>query len=488
MGVRVCVALGGLGTTAAIEAMGVAARGGADLAELRLDLMPGFDLEALLASRPLPVIVTYRPKRAGGAYVGSEEGRVATLRKALALGAEHVDAEPDTVHLLRGAGPGKLIVSHHDFAGVTRPLATVYRRLAGLGADIVKMAVTAQRIEDNLEVFEVLRQADRPTIGLAMGEAGVISRILAGRYGAYLTFAAPDEAGGTAPGQVSLGDMVGMYRAGDIGPATALYGVIANPVGHSLSPAIHNAAFSHCGLDAVYLPLLVEEPVSFLQRFVPLGFRGFSVTIPHKQAVIQALDELEPLARRIGAANTVVVSNGRLSGYNSDAEGAVRSIEEFLPSGAALAGMQALLIGAGGLARALAYALSDRGVRLTIANRGLGRARELATEVGATYVALEKMAGVPADLLLQTTSVGMHPKVGESIVPAAMLHPGLVVYDAVYNPLETRLLREARAAGCVTVSGLGHFVNQAARQFELWTGLEAPRDIMRQVMLTRLAR
>ncbi|MGQ9552602.1 MAG: shikimate dehydrogenase [Anaerolineae bacterium] len=484
--VLVCVALAGQ-MVEVLNAVRQAAELGADLVELRLDLMPGFDLETLLRGRPLPVIVTYRPKRAGGAYIGSEEERLATLRRAMALGAEYVDVEPDVVHHLRGYGSAKIIVSHHEFGATSPPLRRMYDHLAATGADIIKVAVMAERIESNLAVFDLLRTSDRPTIALAMGEAGVISRILAGRYNSFLTFAALDGTAPVAPGQIGLSDMLYLYRVREISANTELYGVMANPVGHSMSPVIHNAAFKESGLDAVYLPLLVQEPVSFLRAFTPLGFKGYSVTIPHKQAVLVALDEVEPLAARIGAVNTVIAHNGRLLGYNTDVEGAIRSIEEALPEGMSLAGSRALLIGAGGLARALAYGLTGKGVQLTIANRNIERARALAAEVGADYCSLADMPGVQVDLLLQTTSVGMYPNVDESIVPAGILRPGLVVYDAVYNPLETRLLREAAAAGCITVSGLGHFINQAARQFELWTGMAAPRQVMREAILQRLA-
>lgn len=481
---RVCVSLAG--TMAEVMAgMERAAVLGADLVELRLDLMPSFDLEALLARCPLPAVVTYRPKRAGGEYRGPEEERLAVLRRAIDLGAAYLDVEPDCVHLLERRGGTRLIVSHHNFEGVPRPLAAVHERLGHLGADIVKVAVTAADIQDNLEVFDLLRRSRMPTIALAMGEPGAISRILAGRFGAYLTFASLDAGHEVAPGQLALADLLGMYRARHIGPRTRLYGVMANPVGHSMSPAVHNAAFAELGLDAVYLPLLVREPRRFLETFTPLGFGGYSVTIPHKQAVMPSLDGIEPLAARIGAVNTIVVREGRLHGYNTDVDGALDSIAEAVP-GISFAGTAALLVGAGGLGRALAHGLADRGARLTIVNRGYERAQALAAEVGATARPIEDMAEVEAELLLQTTSVGMHPKVQESIVPRVMLRPGLIVYDAVYNPLETRLLREAKEAGCITVSGLGHFINQAARQFELWTGREAPRQVMRRAMLERL--
>ena len=486
VGVLVCVSLAASDTAQALALMGRAARLGADLAEVRLDLMESFDLETLVRQRPLPLLVTCRPLRSGGGYVGLEAERTEVLRLALELGAEYVDAEPEDVPLLRECGSGKVIASWHDYQGTPFSLEQRYAALAHTGADVVKVAVTARTIEDNLEVLRLLERAEKPCIALAMGEAGVISRLLAGRYGALLTFASLGGHDPVAPGQVDLREMLEWYRVKDIGPDTALYGVIANPVGHSMSPAVHNAAFRELGLNAVYLPLLVEDPVRFIRAFTPLGFRGYSVTIPHKQVVIPVLDQVEPLARRIGAVNTIVIRDGRLHGYNTDVEGALQSIEEVLPAGQALSGLRALVVGAGGLGRGLAYALADRGVKLTIANRSEEKGRLLAAELGAAFCPLGGMAGVEVDLLLQTTSVGMRPAEKESVVPADMLRPGMVVYDAVYNPLETRLLREARRAGCTIVSGLGHFINQAARQFELWTGLPAPREVMRAVMLERL--
>ncbi len=463
-----------------------AAAGGADLVELRLDLIPGFELGALLSDRPCPVIVTFRPAREGGRYEGDESERLNVLRQAMALGAEYVDVEHDAAAALERVAGCQRIVSYHDFEGVPRPLRLLWERLAGLDADVIKIAVTASRIEDNLEVFDLLRGADRPTIALAMGEAGVISRILAGRYGGYLTYACLGSQP-VAPGQVPLADLLGMYRFRAISRETQLYGVMANPVGHSMSPAVHNAAFEALGLDAVYLPLLVDEPVEFLQRFTPLGFRGFSVTIPHKQAVMAGLDEVQPLAARLESVNTVVVDEGgRLFGYNTDVEGALVTIEAALEPGDSLRGKRVLLVGAGGLGRALAHGLTERRAELVITNRTEERGLALAAEVGAQFVSLDGMAGANPDVLVQTTSVGMHPRIAESIVPAGMLRPGLVVYDAVYNPLETRLLRDARAAGCRTVSGIGHFVNQAAGQFELWTGRKAPTEVMRSVLLERL--
>jgi len=486
-GMLVCVSLAGE-MRDVLARMEHAKTRGADLVELRLDLIPAFDLSVLVQNRPLPVIVTHRPKREGGRYVGSEDERVLVLQKAIDLGVEYVDVECDSAHLLRRNNSTKIIVSHHDFQGTPQTLRRLYEELAGVGGDIVKLATTARKIEDNLRIFDLLRSAERPVVALAMGEAGQVSRILAGRFGAYLTYAALDDETGVASGQLSLDDMLHLYRVRQITCSTALYGVIANPVGHSMSPAIHNAAFAAEGIDAAYLPLLVDEPVSFLKAFTPLGFRGYSVTIPHKQTVMAALDEIEPLARRVGAVNTIVARGACLSGCNTDAVAALASIEDALPEGKSLEGLTVLVIGAGGLGRTLSYALAERGAHLVIANRTVERARTLAKELGASWCTLEDMKRVKADVLLQTTSVGMYPKVDESIVPPEMLTPGLVVYDAVYNPMETKLLAQAREAGCVTISGIGHFIGQAARQFELWTGRCAPTEVMLRVVKERLSR
>jgi 3-dehydroquinate dehydratase/shikimate dehydrogenase len=485
-GLRVCVSLAPTNTAHALELMNRAASQGADMVELRLDLMAHCDLEALLRNRPLPVLVTCRSRSQGGGCGAEPSAIAATLQQALAFGADLVDAEEQVLpHLPQEALP-RVVVSYHDNSACPADLAAIYKRLADTGAGVVKLAVRALSIHDNLALFSLLQSARKPTIALAMGEAGILSRILAGRFGAFLSFCALDSTSAVAPGQVPLADMLNLYRAKQISPRTDLYGVIANPVAHSLSPIVHNAAFRACGIDAVYLPLLVEEPLRFLQAFTPLGFRGYSVTIPHKQAVLPALGWVEPLARRVGAVNTIVVEGGQMRGYNTDVEGALRCIEAAFPPGLQWQGARVLLVGAGGLARGLAYGLAERGARLTICNRTPERARALAEELGASWCPLSHLSRLSADVLLQTTSVGMYPREDECLIPRELLRPGLVVYDAVYNPPETKLLRLAREAGCITVSGVGHFIAQAAAQFSLWTGLPAPVSIMEEAMLSRL--
>ena len=488
--------------------------------ELRLDALEAPDLSRLLARPPCPLIATCRPKREGGLYDGPEEPRLELLRQAARLGAQYIDIEHDAFQALGPVAPAKRIVSYHNFRETPPDLPAVHASLARLGADVVKVAVMANHILDTAAVLRILRGARVPTIALSMGPRGLLTRILAPKFGAFLTYASFDEpvchgrscpavpphgsppaapgspprlrgaglsgAPQAGPGQIPLSDMLNLYRVHRIGRATRVFGVIADPVAHSLSPRIHNAAFADAGLDAVYLPLWVEgDPAAFVRAMREFGFDGYSVTIPHKQKVMEAMDDLAPLARRIGAVNTVVRRpEGSLFGTNTDISAAVASIEAVVGKGW-LKGKRALLLGAGGLGRAMAFALADAGAILTITDLDITRAESLASEVDAVAV-LSGFRVPGSELILNCSPVGMHPDVTASPVPAEMLRKDMVVYDAVYNPAETKLLRDARAAGCRTVSGLDHFVRQAVDQFELWTGQSAPVKTMRRVVTESL--
>jgi len=490
-----CVSLMPETTAEALEGLAEAARASV-WAELRLDAMREFDLARLLASPPCPVIVTYRPRREGGRYDGPEPARLEVLRQAARLGARYIDVEHDALAGLGDVPPAKVIASYHNFAETPADLAAIHARLAATGAAVVKVAVMANHILDTVAVLRILRDARIPTIALSMGPRGVITRILAPKFGGFLTYAAAppahsrrDEGDREAgPGQVSLAEMRDLYRADRIGRATRLYGVIADPVGHSLSPRIHNAAFAETGLDAVYLPLWVEgDPAAFVQAMREFEFDGYSVTIPHKQAVMAAVDEIEPLARRIGAVNTIQRRpDGRLFATNTDWTAGLAAIEAVVGAGW-VRGKRALVLGAGGVGRAMVFGLSERGALVTLTDVDARRAGVLAREVRAATCSLDRALGRPYDILLNCTPVGMHPKTAESPVPPEFLRQEMVVYDAVYNPLETRLIREARAAGCRTVPGIEHFVRQAVEQFELWTGRPAPVETMRRVVVEALA-
>ena len=465
------------------------------MAEIRLDAMRGFDLARLLGRRPCPLIATCRPRREGGLYDGDESARLDVLRQAARLGADYLDIEHDAIGAL-GPVPARRIVSYHNHAETPADLGTIHARLAETGADVVKVAVTARHILDTVAVLRLLRDARKPTIALSMGPRGMLTRILAPKFGAFLTYAGADKSEREAgPGQVSLTQMRGLYRTDRLGPATRVFGVIADPVGHSLSPAIHNAAFAELGLDAVYLPFWVEgDPAAFVRAMREFAFDGYSVTIPHKQAVMAALDEIETLARRIGAVNTVQRRpDGRLFGTNTDISAGLASIEAVVGAGW-LRGKRAFILGAGGVGRAMAFGLAQAGAAVTLTDIDAARAKAVAHEIGAAAVAADAVESEIRNpkseirILLNCSPVGMHPKVDESPVPKAALRRDLVVYDAVYNPLETRLIREARQAGCRTIAGIDHFVRQAVEQFELWTGRPAPVETMRQVVVEALSK
>ena len=479
-------------------AMAEAVEGGADTVELRLDHLrtapTDEDLRHLLAAAPAETIATCRPAWEGGHFAGAEPARLRLLARAAQLGADFVDVESAVAPERRPGG--KLILSKHDFAGCPADLEEIAAALAGSGAAVGKVAFTAGRPEEALRAFDVLRASDRPAIALAMGAAGLPSRILAPKFGAFGTFAGLAEGAQSAPGQPALRELTHLYRFRRIGPATAVYGVIGCPIGHSMSPAVHNAAFDAAGLDAVYVPVLIEPGRENFDRFMDallarpwLDWRGLSVTIPHKENALAYVgaDRCDELARRIGAINTVTIGpGGTLRGDNTDYAAAIDALCVAVGiDRAGLAGRSVAVLGAGGAARAIVAALAHYGGRVTIYNRTVSRAERLAEEFGCTAAGRDELDGLDAEVIVNCTPLGMHPKVDaaplERVPPSAA-----VVFDTIYNPVETRLLRQASAAGCRCVTGLDMFVNQAAAQFEIWTGRPAPRDEMRRVVAERL--
>jgi len=259
---------------------------------------------------------------------------------------------------------------------------------------------------------------------------------------------------------------------------TELYGIIGNPVGHSLSPIMHNAAFSQKGINAIFMAFETRDLDACIKGMKGLGIKGMGVTIPYKTDVIPLLDEVDNLAGRIGAANTIINRDGRLFGYNTDGIGALKALEERME----LSGKSCIIIGAGGAARAIAYVLREKGIELTVANRSVERGKSLCRALGCRLINLEELLREKTDILINTTPVGMAPGYGSCLVPEQALRDDMVVMDIVYNPIETRLLAMARSRGCTTINGLAMFVYQGAEQFRLWTGLEPPIDIMKKAV------
>ncbi|KAM0954297.1 putative shikimate dehydrogenase, 3-dehydroquinate dehydratase [Dioscorea sansibarensis] len=492
-----------------VREMAVAKGLGADLVEIRLDHLSAFrpreDLELLLKGRPLPALVTYRPKWEGGQYEGDDTRRFEAIRLAMELGAEYVDIElkvaEEFINFLSGGKPDhcKLIVSSHNYESTptSDDLGSLVARIQAVGADIVKIAAVGVDITDVARMFQVIvhcQERQVPMIGLVMGERGLISRLLCPKFGGYLTFGTLDAGKESAPGQPTLTDLLNVYNIKNLRPDTKVFGIIGKPVGHSKSPILHNAAFQSVGFNAVYVPFLVDDLPSFLKVYSSPDFAGFSCTIPHKEAAVVCCDEVDPIAKAIGAVNTIVKrpSDGKLIGYNTDYVGAISAIEDGIRGSrvkdsavSPLAGKLFVVIGAGGAGKALAYGAKEKGARVVIANRTYERARELASLIGAEALTLAELENFrPEDgmILANTTSIGMHPKVDESPIPKHALGSYAVVFDAVYTPKVTRLLREAEESGVTVVSGLEMFIRQAMGQFELFTGLPAPESLFREIV------
>ncbi|THU61587.1 hypothetical protein C4D60_Mb07t24890 [Musa balbisiana] len=515
--------------------MAAAKARGADLVEIRLDHLSDFeprrDLHLLVGDRPLPVLVTYRPKWEGGEYEGDDKQRFEALCLAMELGAEYVDIElkvaDDFVRLISEKKPDnfKLIISSHNYQSTpsSEELSSLVARIQAAGADIVKIATTAVDIVDVTRMFQVIVHCqvssslsllihnsnpqplvvlsfatteNVPMIGLVMGERGLISRLLCPKFGGYLTFGTLGVGKESAPGQPTISDLLNVYNIRQIGADSKIFGIVGKPVGHSKSPVLFNASFKSVGLDAVYVPLLVDDLVNFLNAYSSTDFAGFSCTIPHKEAAVGCCDKVDPIAKSIGAVNTIIrrPSDGKLIGYNTDYVGAISAIEDGIrgsqgvgkETDSPLAGKVFVIIGAGGAGKALAYGAKEKGAKVVIANRTYERARELANLIGGhalTLAELETFHPEDGMILANTTSIGMQPNVNETPIRKQALGSYSVVFDAVYTPKATRLLREAEESGATVVSGLEMFIRQAMGQFELFTNLTAPENLMRDTVM-----
>jgi shikimate dehydrogenase/3-dehydroquinate dehydratase type I len=435
----------------------------ADLVELRLDGVTDLDIAGALEGRTKPVIVTLRPDWEGGRYLGSEEQRLRLLSQAVRLGAEYVDLEwrAQWRQVARGDRT-QVILSTHDFDRVPDDLADRVRAMRQAGADVVKVAVPAQRLTDCLTLREAVRNTGR-VIAIAMGPAGQITRLCPFLYGSEWTYS-----GQAVSGQVPTETMIHTYRAGHTTSATAIYAVIGAPLAHSASPAMHNAALAAAGIDGVYLPLVTGDPRDFLVLADAVGVKGASVTAPLKVTLRECGIAEDELSERIGAINTVRRTSNGWEGRNFDVAGFLAPLER---RGLKLAGQRVVILGAGGAARAAVWALRAHGARVAISARRPAESARLAEELHVSAAGWPPEPGW--DLLVNTTPAGTWPHVDDAPIDADHLR-GPVVYDLVYNPLETALMRRARAAGAATIGGLEMLVAQACRQFEWWTGVPAP--------------
>lgn len=454
-------------------------------------------LKKFIAAHPeITAIATCRRKPNSGNFAGTLAEELAILKKAAAIGCKIVDLEVESAEEaaaaefqkfrdnIRAAGAA-LIISFHDFSK-TRGLDRAANRIAAFEPDFIKVVSTARTLADNLAVLRLIedRSVSSRIVGIAMGEEGLVSRVLGPREGGSFTFVSLEDGSETAPGQVAAGAMRRLYRAHRLNAETLVFGVAGNPIAHSLSPLMHNTAFHREKMNAVLLPLKARSAADLLALMLGLPMSGAAVTMPLKVEVLPYLDHIDPLAKRIGACNTLRVSaEGKLHGYNTDVYGVVRPLEQRIR----LAGARVALLGAGGAARAAAFGLVDAGAEVFIVNRTHENAVALARAAKAKALKHEQLRKHSFDAIINSTPCGMKSAKQSMPVEENELNAGLV-FDMVYNPMRTPLIRLAQARGIPVITGVEMFVQQGARQFELWTGKTAPEVTMRRVVERELKR
>ncbi len=448
-------------------------------------------LKTFLVQHPeVTAIATCRREANGGKFSGNQAAELDVLLKAATSGFHLVDVElqtaeevdPQELERVRASGAA-LIISYHDFMA-SKDLDGVLERVLRHEPEYIKIVSTARQLADNVGMLRFLERArvKANVIGICMGEQGVISRILGPRSGSVFTFASVVSGAETAPGQISSSTLLDLYRLNDLDTATRVYGVAGNPVSHSLSPAMLNAAFRRERVNSVYLPLQTSKLSDLLTLVREIPLSGISVTMPFKQEILKHLEKTDPLSEKIGACNTVVRSHdGKLYGFNTDVAAIVRPIEKRL----ALRNAKVLVVGAGGAARAAVFGLKEKGAEVFIVNRTLATAQKLAREAKAKSVKREHLAKTSFDVIVNATPVGM-----QGVKVRAALEPDEInarlVFDLVYNPLDTPLIQAAKARSIPVITGVEMFVHQGARQFEIWTGKPAPEEEMLRVVLHRL--
>jgi 3-dehydroquinate dehydratase/shikimate dehydrogenase len=490
---KICIALGLPDVPRLLEQARREAEAGENFLEFRLDYLRDPSLGARAIAEFLhgypncTVLATCRRHQNHGKFNGSIEEQLRILDLAIEHGARAVDIEVETAEVVADRCAAlrtraQLVVSWHHFE-TTPPLDPVLKRMQKVPADVYKIVSTARKPSDTGRILAASRLSPKiPLVTLAMGELGFPSRVLSTGFGAIYTYAAPAHVQGTASGQVNARQLRSLYRIDKFTKAAKIFAVIADPVRQSVSPHVHNRAFQSRRIDAVYVPLLVNanQLRDFFQFARDLPISGFSVTIPHKRRIMRYLDQVDPLARRIGAVNTVWRKAGKWRGANTDAEAIAGPLSKLIK----LPKATVLIIGNGGAARSAACALADAGAKVALTGRNADRVRALARLVGGEPMSHDQLLSRHFDVVINATPVGMWPNVEDCYFEARI--PGEIVFDLVYNPLETLLIKRAREQGKQIVPGLKMFIEQAVRQFEIWTGETAPRSAMETAALDAL--
>lgn len=450
----------------------------ADLIELRLDFLKEPPDFSRLIPAHVPLVVSCRSRADGGVFDGTEIERRGILRQAIDAGCAYIEAEAVDINSI---APHKkqatLIACFHDFEGTPDDLESRIEHLAALPADWVKFAVTYQKPQDSLRVLKIIKNSPKTTIGIAMGEGGLITRILGPAMGSPVTYANRDPGFEAAPGTPTASDLAQIYRINEITTDTKVYGLIGNPILHSRVYRLINRAFAFLDIDAVFIPLMCENAADFLNTFTKaINLQGLSVTIPHKTTVMRWADVRTANAQHLGSANILTLSKAGWVADNTDLSGAFESLKSAVDNLALnLTNANALILGAGGTTAAVATALSLLGCKITIAARNADAAWRIAAPMDWDVEDIPSAVKSHWDVVANTTPVGMFPNVDESLFPAENWRSDMLAFDVVFNPGQTKFLKEAAAADAVTVDGIDMFLRQTAEQFRLWTGKQMPR-------------
>lgn len=492
---KLCVAIIGSSPAEMVEKAAEAVRENTFI-EFRLDYLPNPlaalpKLKQFLGERSeVTAIATCRRASTGGKFKGTIAAELEVLEKAAGSGFHLVDVELQTAEAIKRepleklrARGAALIISYHDFEA-TRDLDKMFERIRRFEPEFIKVVSTAKHLSDNVAMMHFLeRTRDMANvIGIVMGDQGIISRVLGLRAGSVFTFAAATLGEETGPGQIAARTLRETYRIDQLDAATKVYGVAGNPIRHSLSPLMMNAAFRRETVNGVFLALQANRMTDLLTLVRDVPINGLAVTMPLKGEILKHLERTDPLSEKVGACNTVVrAADGKLYGFNTDVGAVVRPLERRLP----LKGARVLVMGAGGAGRAAVFGLKDKGAEVFVMNRTPEAGQKLARQAKAKTFKREQLAKTSFDIIVNATPAGMQGVKTQSLLEPKEINARLV-FDLVYNPLETPLIRMAREKGIPVVTGVEMFVHQGARQFEIWTGKPAPEDDMLRVVVHAL--
>ncbi|GER32937.1 shikimate dehydrogenase [Striga asiatica] len=481
---------------------------GADVVEIRLGCNPSFeplrDLKILLENKPIPVSVVCRSSWEGAQHKVDEKEQLQALMLAKDLGADYIELELEVASALFKEDKmsqfksSKIIVSCYldSLTASKEDISQLVAKMQSTEADIIKLVSNAADITEIVDVFELLLIRQTSLIAYCTGERGLISQLLSFKFGGVFVYGHIE--GHEIPGLPSIDSLTQAYGVKNIDKNTQVFGLISKPVSHSKGPLLHNPTFRHVGYNGIYVPMFVDDLKAFFNVYSNPDFAGFSVGFPYKEAIVDFCDEVHPLAQFIGAVNTIIrrPSDGKLIGYNTDCEAAISAIEDALKEctnlerihSSPIKGKLFVVVGAGGAGRALAFGAKTRGARILVFDIDFDRAKSLAAAVSGEALPFENLLNFKPEkgtILANATPLGMHPNVDRIPVPKESLMDYKLVFDAVYTPKKTRLLKEAEIAGAIVVSGVEMFLRQAAAQFSLFTGQTAPEEFMRGIILEK---